>query len=85
MRTLLLDAPGVRVRVRYRTGSDDGLLEECPVCGSEVRPIENRTLFGETVVLGFRCTHCAYWTHRRRRVPVRYSFSRVGRGRSRSP
>lgn len=78
LRKLLLDSPGVRVDVRYAERPTRRPLHRCPVCRSPLRPIRNRTLEGDRVTLGYRCTHCAYWTHLRRRVPVRYRFVRVG-------
>jgi hypothetical protein len=78
LRKLLLDSPGIRVDVRYAERPTRRPLQRCPVCRSPVRPIRNRTLEGDRVTLGYRCTHCAYWTHLRRRVPVRYRFVRVG-------
>ncbi len=78
LRKLLLDSPGVRVDVRYAERPTRRPLQRCPVCRSALRPIRNRTLEGDRVTLGYRCTHCAYWTHLRRRVPVRYRFVRVG-------
>jgi hypothetical protein len=68
----------VRVDVRYAERPTRRPLQCCPVCRSTLRPIRNRTLEGDRVTLGYRCTHCAYWTHLRRRVPVRYRFVRVG-------
>ncbi len=86
LRRLLIDAPGVRLSVRYTERDDDRPVEECPVCGGALQPVRNRTLTGGLVVLGQRCTRCDYWTHRARRVPVRYAFSRGGRGpRGRDP
>jgi hypothetical protein len=78
LRKLLLDSPGFRVDVRYAERPTRRPLQRCPVCRSPLRPIRNRTLEGDRVTLGYRCTHCAYWTHLRRRVPVRYRFVRVG-------
>lgn len=78
LRQILLDAPGVRVDVRYSERSTRRPLQRCPVCHAPLRPIRNRTLEGDRVTLGYRCTKCAYWTHLRRRVPVRYRFVRVG-------
>ena len=78
LRKLLLDAPGVRVGVRYAERPTRRPLQRCPVCRSPVKPIRNRTLEGDRVILGYRCTRCEYWTHLRRRVPVRYRFLRVG-------
>lgn len=78
LRRLILDVPGVHLAVRYTERPDRGMPARCPVCGSELAPIRNRTLTGETIVLGRRCTRCAYWTHAARRVPVRYTFSKAG-------
>ncbi|MCI4345510.1 MAG: hypothetical protein L3K07_01960 [Thermoplasmata archaeon] len=76
MRRLLVDSPAVRLEVRYAKRPGGAPLAQCPVCGSALRPIRNRTLTDGVVTLGFRCTRCAYWTHLERRVPVRYRFLR---------
>jgi hypothetical protein len=78
LRRLLLDVPGVRVSVRYREAAEGAPPAACPVCGSPLTEIRNRTLDGDRIVLGRKCTRCDYWTHGRRRVPVRYSFSKAG-------
>ncbi len=78
LRRLLVGVPGVRLSVRYTERHDRRPLVKCPVCSSELVPIRNRTLTGETVVLGQRCVRCDYWTHAERRVPVRYTFSQAG-------
>ncbi|MGA8604734.1 MAG: hypothetical protein WB788_06715 [Thermoplasmata archaeon] len=78
LRRLLIDVPGVRMSVRFTERATSRPLVACPVCGSPLAPIHNRTLTGDTVVLGQRCTRCDYWTHAARRVPVRYLFSEAG-------
>ena len=78
LRRLLVGIPGLRIGVHYTERTNPRPLSQCPVCGSPLAPIRNRTLTDETVVLGQRCTRCDYWTHRTRRVPVRYTFSRGG-------
>ena len=78
LRRLLLDVPGVRMSVRFTERTTSRPLVACPVCGSPLAPIHNRTLTGDTVVFGQRCTRCDYWTHATRRVPVRYIFSEAG-------
>ena len=75
LRRLLVGLPGVRLSVHYAERDDPRPLERCPVCGAELRQIRNRTLSGESIVLGQRCTRCDYWSHRARRVPVRYRIS----------
>ena len=76
LRRLVVDVPGVRLTVHYTERHDGVLPERCPVCAAPLEPIRNRTLTGETIVLGRRCPRCDYWTHAERRVPVRYTFSR---------
>lgn len=78
LRRILVGVPGVRMQVRYTERHDLRPLARCPVCGSELEPIHNRTLTGDTVTLGQRCHRCEYWTHAARRVPVRYLFSKAG-------
>lgn len=78
LRRLLIDLPGVRMTVRYKEREPSGTLTSCPVCGSPLKPIHNQTLTGDSVILGQRCTRCDYWTHRARRVPVRYLISSAG-------
>ena len=75
LRRLVVGLPGLRLTVHYTEREDPRPLEACPVCGSKLKPIRNRTLTGDSVVLGLRCTRCDYWTHRIRRVPVRYRIS----------
>jgi hypothetical protein len=78
LRKLLIDVPGVRMTVRFTERPTARPLVACPVCSSPLAPIHNRTLTGETVVLGQKCTRCDYWTHGTRRVPVRYLFTEAG-------
>ena len=78
LRRLLIGTPGIGVRVRYAERPSVGPLTACPVCGSPLREIPNRTLAGERIVLGQRCTRCDYWTHQKHRVPVRYTFLPTG-------
>jgi nucleotide-binding universal stress UspA family protein len=75
LRRIALETMGVRLTVHYTERAGVPPPRACPVCGSELQPIRNRTLTGDSVVLGQHCTQCDYWTHRVRRVPVRYLFS----------
>jgi DNA-directed RNA polymerase subunit RPC12/RpoP len=78
MRALLVEAPGLRLRIRYGERSSRRPMSACPVCDHPLRPIRNQTLLGDEVTLGYRCERCGYWTHLKRRVPVRYIFLPAG-------
>jgi hypothetical protein len=81
LRRLLVSVPGVRLTVRYTERPDGPLPDVCPICGSSLAPVRNRTLTGEVIVIGRACPRCAYWTHAARRVPVRYTIT-GGQGRT---
>ncbi|HZY71244.1 MAG TPA: hypothetical protein VFF67_09755 [Thermoplasmata archaeon] len=81
LRRIALDTPQMRVRPRFAERADGPAMSQCPVCRGPLDPIVNRTLDGARATLGWRCPRCGYWTHLRRRVPVRYVFERVARRR----
>ena len=50
-------------------------LKACPVCGSKVKKIKNKTLKGGFITTSFKCTGCPYHTGIPVRLPARYVFS----------
>ena len=74
-----------KVTIHTRYVDSKRPMSRCPVCGLQVHPLKNETVFGGSVTLGFQCTHCGYWTGMRRRVPQRYVFSSLLGGRRDSP
>jgi transposase-like protein len=46
----------------------------CPVCNSRLRKVRNETIYGGSVILGYRCTSCPYAMGTTRKVPVKYTF-----------
>lgn len=73
LRRLLLASGLARFRITYSSRTDRRPLVNCPVCGEPLRRVVNRTLEGDRVVLGYACGRCGYWTHLKRRVPIRYA------------
>lgn len=74
MRSFLAVSAGVEVDVRYARRDSRKPLLSCPVCFGPVRPRQNETLWGDSVIVGYRCTRCTFWTPLRRRVPAQYTF-----------
>ncbi len=83
LRRLLIGTEGIRLAVHYTERDGAPLPDACPVCGGELAPIRNRTLTGSSIVLGRKCQTCDYWTHGARRVPVRYTVSKIDGPRGR--
>lgn len=75
-RLVALEAGLVDLQIHCRETGDVRSLFRCPVCGHRLKRVRNMTVFGGSVTLGYRCSQCPYWTGLRRRVPVRYVFTR---------
>jgi formate dehydrogenase maturation protein FdhE len=63
-----------KVDIECRDTVEKSRATRCPVCGSKMSRIQNETIFGGRVTLGYKCRSCTYWTGIKRRVPVRYIF-----------
>lgn len=62
------------VEIKTREDSSKESSSECPACGSRMRKVKNKTLYGKAVTLGYKCGKCKYSTGKLKSVPVRYSF-----------
>ncbi|HSV42655.1 MAG TPA: hypothetical protein VLH13_04510 [Methanomassiliicoccales archaeon] len=69
-----------KLHIHYRETRDPSVRASCPVCGSETKEIQNQTLAGELVRLGFKCSKCPFWTGPSRRIPVKYVFLSLQEG-----
>ena len=67
-----------KVEIETREADERSKKARCPVCGSKTERIQNETIFGGTVTLGYKCRSCGYWTGLRRRIPTRYIFYNEG-------
>ena len=76
LRRIAIDSKLFDLRIATRETEVKRSLVKCPVCGARLGRLRNMTVFGGTVTLGYKCGTCGYWTGIRRRVPVRYTFSR---------
>lgn len=74
LRRLTAETPGVKIISYCRTSHAGVTSNICPVCGGEMRPVKNQTLYGWRVTSGYSCPQCGYWTGKRRRVPTLYEF-----------
>ncbi len=76
LRHIVLDSDLLDVDIHCRESLEKRHLSKCPVCESKLKKVRNLTVFGGTVTLGFKCPRCAYWSGLRKRVPMRYVFTR---------
>lgn len=66
----------VRLEILYRESERPDLPEICPVCGSAMVSVRNRTLESQVAELKRNCSVCAYSTGTDVLVPARYTFVR---------
>ena len=75
LRCLALEQDFVIVEIKYRETDHKHALAKCPVCGGNLKKVQNKTIFDGTVTVGFECEKFPYWTGIKRRVPTRYIFT----------
>jgi transposase-like protein len=64
------------VEVKAKTKKKVGLLkiDKCPVCDSPVEPVKVKNLLNREIVIGYRCTDCAYESDLEAFMPMKYIF-----------
>jgi DNA-directed RNA polymerase subunit RPC12/RpoP len=78
IRKLAITTGLAQVDIQWRETDKRTARFKCPVCGSQLRPTRNETVFGGTVTLGFRCPACPFRTTIKHQEPTRYTFTRKG-------
>ncbi len=76
LRQIAIDSGLLELEIHCREADQKTSLFKCPVCGDRLTRVRNMTVYGGTVTLGYRCDRCKYWTGLRRRIPIRYVFTR---------
>lgn len=62
------------VEIKSREIPSQKPTTECPACGSKMRRIKNKTLYGKAITLRYKCPKCKFSTGISRSIPVRYIF-----------
>jgi prepilin signal peptidase PulO-like enzyme (type II secretory pathway) len=76
IRHLTIGIPWLEMEIHYRESAEKRAPYKCPVCKSKLKKVRNLTVFGGTVTLGFKCETCGYSSGLKRRIPIRYVFTR---------
>jgi hypothetical protein len=65
----------VKVAIQTRETEIKSKGAKCPVCGTRMRRVRNKTIYGGAITLGHRCPRCPFSMGLKKRVPVRYVFT----------
>ena len=74
LRKIALNSGLVKLEIHTREGDPKRIMNKCPVCDSPLKRVKNLTIWGGEVTIEFRCTHCGYWTGKKKRIPTKYVF-----------
>ena len=74
LRDIAINSNFVKLEIHSREGDPKKVMAKCPVCNSSLKRVKNLTIWGGEVTIEFRCTHCGYWTGKKKRIPTRYVF-----------
>ncbi|RLF48803.1 MAG: hypothetical protein DRN20_03750 [Thermoplasmata archaeon] len=75
LRMIAINSGVANVDIHCRESEKRAKMSRCPVCGSKLYPVKNKTIFGGTVTVGKECRVCGYWTGIKTRMPMRYVFT----------
>jgi len=74
LRRIALDSGFIKLEIHTREGDPNKIMNRCPVCNDSLQRVKNLTIWGGEVTIEFRCTHCGYWTGKKKRIPTKYVF-----------
>ncbi len=74
VRKVAIQSGLVKVDVESRDSGVKTKMGRCPVCGSRMRKVRNETIYGGSVILGYRCTSCPYSRGTTKKIPTKYTF-----------
>ena len=74
IRKLALKNKVAKIEIHSREGNPKKSMNKCPVCGSSLKKVKNKTIWGGEVTIEFSCPTCKYWTGKKKRIPTKYVF-----------
>jgi predicted RNA-binding Zn-ribbon protein involved in translation (DUF1610 family) len=74
VRLAAIRAGFVNMEIMSREGEGTKTQQICPVCGTRLKTVRNRSLWGKEVTIGYRCPTCGYKSGVKKQVPIRYIF-----------
>ena len=71
---IALSIPEVEVKAKTKKTVRLQKITSCPVCESKIEPLKVKNLLNKDIVIGYRCTNCAYESDLEAFMPMKYSF-----------
>jgi hypothetical protein len=74
VKRIALEIPEIEVKAKTKRKLGLLKIEKCPICDSPIEPIKVKNLLNKEIVIGYRCTDCAYESDLEAFVPMKYIF-----------
>jgi hypothetical protein len=71
---IALDIPEIEVKAKTKKKLGLQKIDKCPICDSKLEPIKIKNLLNQYIVVGYRCTECAYESDLEAFMPMKYIF-----------
>lgn len=75
VKRIALDIPEVEVKAKTKKAIRLQKINNCPICHSKIKPLEVKNLAEKEVLIGYKCTECAYQSDLEAFMPMKYNFS----------
>jgi hypothetical protein len=69
-----LSIPEIEVKAKTKKTVKLQKITSCPVCESKIEPLKVKNLLNKDIVIGYRCTSCAYESDLEAFMPMKYIF-----------
>ncbi|MEM5810257.1 MAG: hypothetical protein QW156_05195, partial [Candidatus Aenigmatarchaeota archaeon] len=74
VKRIALDIPEIEVKAKTKKTVRLQKITNCPICHSQIKPLEVKNLLGRKVLIGYKCTECAYQSDLEAFMPMKYIF-----------
>jgi len=66
--------PEIEVKAKTKKTVKLPKIIKCPICDAAIEPIRVKNLLNREIVIGYRCTDCAYESDLEAFMPMKYIF-----------
>ena len=74
VKRIALLIPQVEVKAKTKKTVRLKKIDKCPICYSDIKPLEVKNLLNKKITVGYMCTRCAYESDLEAFMPMKYIF-----------
>ncbi|MGC8812521.1 MAG: hypothetical protein ACP5O8_02955 [Candidatus Aenigmatarchaeota archaeon] len=74
VKRIALQIPEVEVKAKTKKAVKMQKIEACPICNSKIEEVKVKNLLNKEIVVGYKCSKCAYQSDLESFMPMKYIF-----------